>query len=157
MADKPQSFRNVTQYCVFVDSDNLKLPVVLDILSRNQVNRGVLYTADSARAKVVSNGLAEQSYPVRSRSEDSSVDQAAISKFNTGEIRFLTAPHALVVEGAIPLVVNYDLPPDLDTYAACAANDSGRKRIMISLVLPSDKDRLDAMNLDISTLVLNSG
>ncbi|MFB7719832.1 hypothetical protein [Nocardia sp. NPDC056100] len=154
MAGSPRSFRNVTQYCVFVDSDALKFAVVLDILSRNEVQRTVLYVNDSARAKLVVNRFAEKGYTVRCRSDDSSVDQAAIAEFNSGLIRFLAAPHSMVFDGSVPFVVNFDLPPDVDTYAACVADDSGRRKTVISFVLPSDKDRLDAMNLDISTLAL---
>ncbi|MCC7254425.1 MAG: DEAD/DEAH box helicase, partial [Dokdonella sp.] len=106
---------------VYFPAKEEKLPLLVNLLSRTQVQRGIVFVNTRLAAEKVSHALERHGFGVASLSGD--VPQAKrerlLAKFKRGEIELLVATDVAARGLHIPdvsHVFNYDLPQDAEDY-----------------------------------------
>lgn len=106
---------------VYFPAKEEKLPLLVNLLSRTQVQRGIVFVNTRIAAEKVSHALERHGFGVASLSGD--VPQAKrerlLAKFKRGEIELLVATDVAARGLHIPdvsHVFNYDLPQDAEDY-----------------------------------------
>lgn len=119
--DRPQSVGdNITQKVYFVDQGN-KRDLLIDILSKEEIKRALVFTETKSNANVVAAVLSRAGLNADTIHSDKSQKdrQKALQDFDSGKITVLVATDVMArgidVDG-ISHVINFELPRDAENF-----------------------------------------
>ena len=139
------TLEGVSQYYISLETEQEKYETLCDLYKEISVGQSMIYCSSKKKVIWLSEKLSEEGYPVSSIHGDiTQVDRDKIMKnFRKGETRVLITTD-LLARGidirAVTLVINYDLPEDMQSYIHRIGRTGrfGRKGWAINFVMKTD-------------------
>ena len=139
------TLEGVSQYYISLETEQEKYETLCDLYKTISVGQSMIYCSSKKKVIWLSEKLSEEGYPVSSIHGDiTQVDRDKIMKnFRKGETRVLITTD-LLARGidirAVSLVINYDLPEDMQSYIHRIGRTGrfGRKGYAINFVMKTD-------------------
>ena len=141
------TLEGILQYYVDTGQNDYKFEVICDLYEALHASQSVIFCSTTKRVDHLFNLMKENNFAVECMHGKMTHEERTtiMEKFRRGEIRFLIATD-LVARGidiqGISLVINYDLPNDIENYIhrIGRAGRFGRKGVAITLVTERDID-----------------
>ena len=139
------TLEGISQYYISLETEQDKYETLCDLYKTISVGQSMIYCSSKKKVIWLSEKLSEEGYPVSSIHGDiTQVDRDRIMKsFRKGETRVLITTDLLargIDVRAVSLVINYDLPEDMQSYIHRIGRTGrfGRKGWAINFVMKTD-------------------
>jgi len=143
----------IKQFYVDVEIEDLKLEVLLDLYNLISTSQAIIFCNTIRKVEWLSENLQEKNFPITSiHGKMTTTERTEIVKeFRDGKTRILITTDLLARGIDIPqvnLVVNYDLPPNKETYIHRIGRCGrfGKKGVAIALVKMEDQSDVKCLN-----------
>ena len=143
----------IKQFYIDVEIEDLKFEVLLDLYNLISTSQAIIFCNTIRKVEWLSKNLEEKNFSITSiHGKMSSAERTDIVKeFRDGKTRILITTDLLARGIDIPqvnLVVNYDLPPNKETYIHRIGRCGrfGKKGVAISMVKMEDQSDVKALN-----------
>ena len=139
------TLEGIEQYYISLETEQEKYETLCDLYKTISVGQSMIYCSSKKKVIWLSEKLSEEGYPVSSIHGDiTQVDRDRIMKsFRKGDTRVLITTDLLargIDVRAVSLVINYDLPEDMQSYIHRIGRTGrfGRKGWAINFVMKTD-------------------
>lgn len=139
------TLEGISQYYISLETEQEKYEILCDLYKSISVGQSMIYCSSKKKVIWLSEKLSEEGYPISSIHGDiTQVDRDKVMKnFRKGETRVLITTDLLargIDVKAVSLVINYDLPEDMQSYIHRIGRTGrfGRKGWAINFVMKTD-------------------
>ena len=143
----------IKQFYIDVEIEDLKFEVLLDLYNLISTSQAIIFCNTIRKVEWLSNSLKEKNFSITSiHGKMSPIERTeTVKDFRSGKTRILITTDLLARGIDIPqvnLVINYDLPPNKETYIHRIGRCGrfGKKGVAIALV--KMQDQADIKNLN---------
>jgi superfamily II DNA/RNA helicase len=143
----------IKQFYIDVEIEDLKLEVLLDLYNLISTSQAIIFCNTIRKVEWLSNSLEEKNFSITSiHGKMTPIERTEIVKdFRSGKTRILITTDLLARGIDIPqvnLVINYDLPPNKETYIHRIGRCGrfGKKGVTIALVKMEDQSDIKNLN-----------
>lgn len=143
------TLEGIRQYYVLVDRDSDKYLVLSDLYSTIAVTQSIIYCNSKKKAQYLSDKMQDNNFVVSCihGDMDQEVRNKIMTQYRVGNSRVLITTDILsrgIDIQQVSLVINYDVPIDVETYLHRIGRSGrfGRKGVSINLVVSNDFDQL---------------
>lgn len=139
------TLEGIRQYYIAVDSEEWKFDVLCDIYNSISITSCVIFCNTRRKVDWLADAMAQQNFAVASThgSLEGAERRNILDAFRAGQCRVLITTDLLargIDVQTVSIVINYDLPNDLENYLHRIGRSGrfGRKGIAVNLVKPED-------------------
>jgi len=143
------SLDGITQYQVYLEEDDFKLPTLIDLYGNLKITQAMIYCNTRRKAEQLAADMKRNGFDLECIHGDMATHQRAerMQRFRNGECRVLISTDLLargIDVQQVSLVINYEIP-DRENYIHRIGRTGryGRKGTSINFVTPRDKHLQD--------------
>merc|ERR1712025_1483673 len=138
------TLEGIQQFYIAIDKEEWKVETLCDLYERLTVSQAIIYCNARRKADELAEQMSKRDFTVSTMHADLSQSERAqvMKEFCSGSTRVLVSTDLLargIDVQQVSLVINYDLPRDLESYLHCIGRSGrfGRKGAAISFVTGS--------------------